>query len=448
MHVAVVGTGYVGLTTGVCLAHLGHEVTCVDIDPERVAAIKRQQVPFYEPGLGEMLSTNLSNGRLKITGHIKSDPEVVFITVGTPELDGRIDLSRVEMAARQIGQRLRRDSYQVVAVKSTVVPGTTDTLVRKVLEQSSCLKAGEFGLCMNPEFLREGFAVSDFLDPDRIVIGQWDDRSGRVLAELYRTLECPKILTTLRNAEMIKYAANSLLATLISFSNEISALCEATPGTDVDVVMQGVHLDRRLSPVIDGKKVSPGVLSFLMPGCGFGGSCLPKDVNALRAFARDKGVDPALLDAVVAVNAGRPGQIVSMAESLLGTLDQAEVAVLGVAFKPGTDDTRDSPALPIIQLLAGKGARVRVYDPMVKTLPPALFEMVKICPSVDNALADADAAIVVTAWPEFLELDWADACARMRRPVIIDSRNALRRVCFPSSARYVCIGQVVPEGRV
>lgn len=447
MRLTIVGAGYVGLTTGVCLAGLGHQVACVDIAPERVAAIGDGKSPFYEPGLEEMLSAALSSKRLRATTELPeavAGSEVTLITVGTPQTGRGIDLTCLAAAARQIGSALRGlDGYHVVAVKSTVVPGTTDTLVKNILEETSGRRVGEFGLCVNPEFLREGSAVEDFNRPDRIVIGQWDERSGRALAEMYEAFDCPKIFTALRNAEMIKYALNSLLATLISYSNEIAALCEATPGTDAAAVMEGVHLDRRLSPVIKGERISPGILDFLRAGCGFGGSCLPKDVNAVRAYARERGVTPHLLDAVTAVNSERPASTVGLAERALGSLRGAAVAVLGLAFKPGTDDMRGSPALAVIEHLSSKGALVRTYDPIFNSKPDGLRAHgdVAFCRTLEEALKDADAALVVTAWPEFAEAQWAALSGLMRRQIIVDGRNALRGVPWPESVAYLTIGQ-------
>lgn len=447
MRIAVVGTGYVGLVTGTCLASVGHHVICFDILPERVAAINRSEVPFYEPGLAELLREVLAKERLKATVDLPAavaHSEVTLIAVGTPFANGSIDLSYVATAAEQVGHVLRNvTGYHVVAVKSTVVPGTTDTLVRGVLERTSGQRVGEFGLCMNPEFLREGSAVNDFMKPDRIVIGQWDERSGQVLAKVYEPFECPKLFTTLRNAELIKYAANALLATLISFSNEIAALCETIPGTDIEVVMKGVHLDRRLSPTVDGQRIIPDILSYLRAGCGFGGSCLPKDVNALRAHAREQGVIPHLLDGVIAVNAGRPAQLVSLAEKALGSLQGATVAVLGLAFKPGTDDVRDSPALAIIEHLLKRDAVVRTYDPVALSAALSVVgHRVAFCNRPEEALSGADAALVVTAWPEFLDWDWVTMCGRMRHQVIIDGRNALRGVPWHEGVTYVSIGTV------
>lgn len=445
MRVAIVGSGYVGLTTGVCLAAVGHQVICVDVNPDRVAAINAGKAPFHEPGLPQMLLTALSSGLLSATtGYFGAiaESDVIFITVPTPQKGQGIDLSYLAEAARHIGAALQTAAnYKVVVVKSTVVPGTTDTLVRTILEDVSWRRAGEWGLCMVPEFLQEGSAVDDSMNPDRIVIGRWDERSGQVLAEMYRPFECPKIFTTLRNAEMLKCASNSLLATLISFSNQIAALCEATPDTDIEVVMDALHLDRRLSPVVDGQRIRPGILSFLRAGCGFGGSCLPKDVNALRSYARVRDVPSRLLDAVMSINAERSAHLVSLCEMALGSLEGATVAVLGLAFKAGTDDMRESPAIGVISYLAGKGALVRAYDPMV-CRPTGLEDKdnVVLCRMPDEALTGADAAVVVTAWPEFAQWDWDGLCAKMRRQVIVDGRNSLRSVSWPACVEYLSIG--------
>jgi len=450
MRVTVVGTGYVGLVTGACLARVGHDVTCVDSAPGRVAAVNQGRPPFFEPGLEEILAAAIREGRLRACGSVAgavASSDVVMLAVGTPSNHGEIDLSYLSAAAGEVGEELRDSSgYHTVVIKSTVVPGTTDTVVRRILERASGLRAGDFGLAMNPEFLREGSAVADFLEPDRIVIGEWDQASGHALADLYRSFDCPKVFTTLRNAEMTKYASNALLATLVSFANEFAAFCEATPDTDVEEVLTGLFLDRRLSPVLHGERVVPGILAYLRAGCGFGGSCLPKDVAALRDFARKRGVTPRLLDAVEAVNAARPSQLVAIAEQTLGTLRGAAIAVLGLAFKPGTDDLRDSPALSVIAQLRERGAAVRGYDPLISAAPSAIAG-IDVCRSAGEALTGADAAIVVTAWPEFAELDWSELCRKMRRPVLIDGRNALRAADIPDEMTLVSIGKhFAPEG--
>ncbi len=443
MQITVVGTGYVGLTTGVCLASIGHQVTCVDNVPHRVAEINAGRVPFFEAGLPELLALAQAAGRFRCTTELQEPArhaEILFLTVGTPQTPHGIDLSYVAQATREIGSALRgAERLPVIAVKSTVVPGTTDGLIRGLLEEHSGRVAGEFGLCMNPEFLREGSAVEDFMNPDRIVIGQWDEQCGQALAEVFQSFHCPTLFTSLRNAEMIKYASNALLATLISFSNEMAAVCEATPGADVRSVLEGLHLDRRLSLVLNGHRLRPGILSFLWAGCGFGGSCLPKDVNALRAYARERQVTPHLLDSVMAINQNRPAYLVRLAEQVLGSLSGATIAVLGLAFKAGTDDLRESVALRVIPLLAAKGAHVRAYDPIVRADHGTQLGAA-ICASGAEALRDADAALIVTACPEFGEWNWTEICATMRREIIIDGRNAFEKVAWPASAMYLPVG--------
>ncbi len=446
MRVTVIGAGYVGLVTGACLAAVGHRVVCVDVQARRVEAINAGAAPFREPGLDRLIREGLRNKRFQAMtdlGRAMAGSQVSIIAVGTPPRGEDVDLGQVAAAARAVGRCLRLAArYHVVVVKSTVPPGTTGSLVRRALEEASGLRVGAFGICMNPEFLREGSAVADFLRPDRIVVGQWDDRSGRQLLRLYERFACPKLRTGLRNAELIKYAANSLLATLISFSNEVARLCEATPGTDVETVMEGVHLDRRLSPLLDGRRMRPEILAYLRAGVGFGGSCLPKDVDALRAFAGRRGAETPLLDAVAMVNARRPGQVVKMLEDVLGGLRGRVIAVLGLAFKPGTDDVRASPALAMVDLLLAGGATVRAHDPVALDGARRLLDgRVALCADPAAALAGADAALIATAWPQFARLDWPALAARMRRPVIVDGRNGLGRVKWPAGVIYRTVGR-------
>ena len=447
MQIHIVGTGYVGLVTGACLTRLGHTVICSDIDAPRVAAINRGEAPFYEPGLSELLQAALAGQKLHATLDLRDAvrrSEATLIAVGTPLRQDVIDLSFVAQAADQIGKALREHGgFPVVAVKSTVIPGTTDGLVRNVLEKASGLKAGVgFGLCMNPEFLREGSAVGDFLEPDRIVIGEWDARSGDVMARVYQGLDAPVIRTGLRNAELIKYASNALLATMVSFSNEIASLCESSEGLDVDQVLRAVHLDRRFTRLAAGETRMPELVTYLRAGCGFGGSCLPKDVGALRAFATERGVTPSLLNAVLEVNASRPARLIAMAETALGTLQDAEIAVLGLAFKPGTDDLRDSPALQVVRGLLAKGARVRAYDPLaLEAARRVCGNEVQLSASFADTIHAADAAIVPTACPELLAADWSALCRSMRRPVIVDGRNALRHIRWEPATTYLHIGE-------
>lgn len=451
MRVTVVGTGYVGLVTGAALASINHEVVCVDVQADRVKLINDGHAPFHEAGLPELLRAGLEAGNFRATTDLReamADSEISLIAVGTPPsgADGEgVDLSYVEAAAGQIGQVLREmDGYHVVVVKSTVPPGTTDTVVRLAVERASGRKAGEFGLCMNPEFLREGSAVEDFMYPDRIVIGEWDARSGQKLEDLYTPFDCPKPRTSLRNAELTKYASNSLLSVLISFSNEIANFCEAVPGTDVETVMDALQLDKRFSPVVKGQRITPGVLSYLRAGVGFGGSCFPKDVNALRVFAREHQIETPMLDATMLVNKQRPQQVVALIEQAVGgELRGCEIALLGLAFKPGTDDLRESPSLTIIRHLLDGGAKVRAYDPVASSAAEDLLDLerVTLCDTPEELLSGADAAVIATAWTEFAEWDWSSLCKLMRRPVIVDGRSVLRNVKLPDEAIYQPIGQ-------
>ena len=457
MKITVVGSGYVGLVSGACLASLGHDVCCVDKVQERVDQIRRGEAPFHEPGLPELLAQALASGRLTASTDLASAVaagELTMIAVGTPPLGEAPDLSFVEAAADDIARALSGSTaYHVVVVKSTVPPGTTRVVGERIAAATG-RRPDRLGVAMNPEFLREGHAVSDFLDPDRIVIGERDERSGAAVASLYDAFDCPKVHTTLESAELVKYTSNALLSVLISFSNEIAALCESLPDTDVETVMDGLHLDRRLSPPASKTgetRVRPGILDYLRAGIGFGGSCLPKDVNALRSFARSRGIESAMLDATMRVNTDRPRRVVDRLETFLGGLKGRTVALLGLAFKPGTDDVRDSPSFALLRVLQERGAVVRAYDPLAmesvrRALGAAAGEVLVDTP--EQALADADAVMVATAWPEFAVWNWDALCRSMRRPVIVDGRNALAKVRLPADAIYLPIGRSLPAQEV
>jgi len=420
-------------------------VTLVDVDRERIRRINEGEATLQEPGLQELIRDGLAQDRLRATtelGPAVMGSDVSILSVGTPLRKGRIDLSFVRGAAEEVGRALRTvGRYHVVVVKSTVVPGTTQTVLRPVLEETSGMRAGAFGLCVNPEFLREGSAVRDFMDPDRIVIGAWDDRCALVLERLYESFSCPKLRTSLAEAELGKYVSNALLATLISFSNEIAGLCEGLPDTDVETVMGSVHLDRRLTALHEGLHVPVGICAYLRAGAGFGGSCLPKDVGALRAHARERGIPTRLLDAVAQVNRHRAEIIVRLTGQLLGSLRGRTIAQLGLAFKPGTDDLRDSPAITILKRLRSSGADVRVYDPVVPSSGDPALRRVVLASSPEEALEGVDAALIVTDWPQFSEWDWGSLSSRMRQPVIIDARNTLRRTRLPDHILYRPIGR-------
>lgn len=457
MRVAVIGSGYVGLITGVGLAALGHEVCCIDTQDDRIETIQGGRAPFFEPGLDDLLSRQLGAGRLRATTDLAeglAGTEVSFIAVGTPSRSsGEIDLGFVEAAAGQIGDQLPElPPGHVVVVKSTVVPGTTRGLVGPILERRSKLPKGGFGLCANPEFLREGSAVEDFLHPDRILLGAVDAASAAPLQTLYASFDCPVLVTSPDDAEMTKYASNALLATLISFSNEIAGLCEGMPGTDVETVLAALRLDRRLSPVQDGVRIEPGILDYLRAGSGYGGSCLPKDIAALRAFAQQRRRATSLLDAVSHVNAERPAQLLATLEEEIGSCEGRCLAVLGLTFKPGTDDLRDSPATRVVDLLLERGAYVRGYDPLVRSFEPRRGrERFELCSSAADAVAGSDAALLATAWPEFRDADWVSLSRSMRSPVLVDGRGALRGVSLPDVVRYRTVGRAalgLPVGEI
>jgi UDPglucose 6-dehydrogenase len=444
MNLSIVGTGYVGLVTGACLAETGHRVVCVDKDAAKVDKINHAELPMQEPGLEDLLKTHIDR-RLTATVDLERavlDTDVTFITVGTPIGAGGIDLTSVTQAAEAIGAALRRKpAYHLVVVKSTVVPGTTDQVIVPVLEAASGKKAGpDFGVAVNPEFLTEGEAVQDFMTPDRLVLGVSDRPSVEILDAVYDAFpHVARVRTNLRTAEMIKYSSNALLATLISFSNELANLCTALTGIDAADVMRGVHLSKYFTATLpDGTRFTPPITAFLWPGCGFGGSCLPKDVQALVAHGRRAGQPMPVLEAVLEVNAAQPARILMTLKKHVPALEAARVAVLGLAFRPGTDDMRESPAIAIIQDLLAAGARVRAYDPAAGAEARRRFPTgaVTICASLEEALEAAEAVVLVTRWDEFRRLPRLIANLNPP-PLVIDGRRMLE----PGDiARYDGIG--------
>jgi UDPglucose 6-dehydrogenase len=442
MRVAVVGTGYVGLVSAAGLAELGHTAVCIDVDERKVAALDRGEPPIFEQGLEELLGRHLG-ARLRATTDLAAavrDSELTMICVGTPSReDGSIDVSFVRQAAEQVGAALAGTSGpHTVVVKSTVVPGTTERVVTPALEAASGRRAGvDLGVGVNPEFLTEGQAVDDFLHPDRIVIGG-DQLAVAALRQLYAGFGgVPVVETNAPTAEMVKYASNALLATAISFANEIANLGSAIGGIDVAEVMAGVHQSRYLTvPLGDGRAVTAPLSAFLEAGCGYGGSCLPKDVAALAARGREVGYRLQLLEAVADVNHRQPARLVELVRQGLGELAGRRVTVLGLAFKPDTDDVRSSPAFPVLRSLGAAGAEVSVHDPLVG--PEALdgLDDVRYIEDLADAVKQAEAVVIVTRWdhyrrvPELVgQLDPA--------PLVVDGRRMLERDSVPS---YLGIG--------
>ncbi len=417
MRVAIIGTGYAGLATGVGLAAKGHRVICMDVDEVRVDKIKAGISPIYEPGLQEEMRKAMREDRLEATtklDHAMRNSEVSLICVPTPpKKDGSIDLRFIEQVSRDMGKILKDiDDYHVIVVKSTVVPETTERVVIPNLEEHSGKKAGEhFGVGMVPEFLREGTALRDVMEPDRIVIGELDSRSGEALVKLHSVFETPIMRTQLRVAELVKYASNAFLATKISFTNEIGNIAKKL-GIDAYEVMKGVGLDHRVSP------------HFLRAGIGFGGSCFPKDVLALVRKGSLMGYEPGLLDEALKVNARQPLRLVDILKKRAGSLKGKSIAVLGLAFKAETDDIRESPVIRIVNELIDQGAKVRAYDPKATENFRGLFRKIDYAPNVRDAVRGADACLVLTDWPEFRELTDQDFSGMGER-IIIEGRRAL-----------------------
>ncbi len=445
MRIAVIGGGYVGLVSGACLAEKGHEVFIVEHDADKVAQINSGISPIHEPDLEDILSNTLGRS-LQATAHLEAAvrlSDLTIIAVGTPFNGDQIDLSQIEQVSIAVGRALAEvNLYHVILVKSTVVPGTTDELVLPLLEQHSGKRAGvDFGVGMNPEFLREGCAVSDFMLPDRIVIGGIDDRTQSRVSELYAPFgNTDKVYVNNRSAEMIKYASNSLFATLISFSNEIGNLCADIDGVDVKTVLEGVRLDKRLSPILqNGERIDPGVNSYLTAGCGFGGSCFPKDVNALKAFGEQRDIPMPMLDAVLQTNSRQPTKVLDLLARHIPNVANKKITVLGLAFKPDTDDVRESASLPIINQLHQDGAQITAYDPAAMQNCQQALESIPVeyAQNMAHAISHADAILVLTAWSEFQTLpELLDH--RKSVPIVVDGR----RILDPTSiALYEGIGR-------
>ncbi|MBI3977135.1 MAG: UDP-glucose/GDP-mannose dehydrogenase family protein [Chloroflexi bacterium] len=429
--ICVAGTGYVGLVTGACLAELGHDVVCLDIDASKIERLQAGEIPIHEPGLGELVWRNRDEGRLRFTTSYPealASADFVFIAVATPAGQGdEADLRYVRAAARSIAECLSPDRFLTVINKSTVPIGTGD-VVTSIIGQAR--PDARFAVVSNPEFLREGAAVHDFFHPDRIVLGTTDRWAAEGVAELYAPLNAPVIITDRRSAEMIKYASNAFLATKIAFINEIAALCERV-GADVTVVAQGMGQDQRIGR------------AFLEAGLGYGGSCFPKDVKALAHMADVYGCHPQLLQAVMGINRHQRRLVVYRLRKTLGNLDGLRVAVLGLAFKPNTDDMRDSPAVEIIHLLQHEGATVRAHDPVaMASASRYLSTDVTLCQDPYECVAGADAVVVATAWTEFRQIDLARVRSLMRRPVLFDGRNLFEPALVRSlDFTYLAVGR-------
>jgi UDPglucose 6-dehydrogenase len=438
--ISVIGVGYVGLCTAVGFASKGFTVISSDVDAEKVAKIKEGIPPFHEPSLPEMLKQTIENGNLKClanqTQKAVLETDITYIAVGTPSKpDGSIDLQFIETVSSDIGKALnQKGNYHVVVVKSTVVPGTAQNTVKPNLEKQSKKRCGEdFGLCMNPEFLRQGSAFQDTFNADRVVIGSFDQKSGDKIEALYKGFYYPKlppiIRTSLATAELIKYASNAMLATKISFINTIANICEKIPGADVKTVATAMGLDKRIGPL------------FLDAGLGYGGSCFPKDVKALIACSKAFGYTPELLDSVENLNHTQPLKAVEFCKKQLGKLSGKNIAILGLAFKPDTDDMREARVIPIVNQLLLEGANVTAYDPVAVNMAKSIFNnKIQYAPSAISCLKNADAAILVTEWEEFKKLTPEDFLKSMKHPVLIDGRRIYNPEIYGKKLNFVAIG--------
>ena len=407
--ISVIGAGYVGLTTSACLAHLGHEVICVDIDQEKIGQLQQGKIPIHEAGLLELVQTGISNRCLQfVVGaeNAVASSEFVFLCLPTPqEEDGRADVDAVLSVVNQISDVVSPGT--IIVNKSTVPVGTNTTL-------ATAIRRDDVFVVSNPEFLREGAAVTDFLQPDRIVIGADDSKAGDRLAQIYESIDAPIVRVDPASAETIKYATNSFLATKVSFVNALAAVCEAV-GADIDAVTAGLGADTRIGP------------RFLQPGPGWGGSCFPKDMHALVRMATDAGYEFDLLRAVISANEQQFERIATKAERLLeGDLAGQNIALLGLTFKAHTDDLRNSPAIEVARRLAKKGAILKAYDPMVNSTSDIPNE-IEIATTIENAVNQADLAVVLTEWPEFASANWPVLADLMKSPRVVDARNLLDR---------------------
>jgi UDPglucose 6-dehydrogenase len=434
MNICVIGTGYVGLVTGACFADLGNRVVCLDINEAKIEGLKRGELPIYEPGLDEVVARNVHAGRLQFTTSYPeglADAEVVFIAVGTPSgVDGEADLRYVCSAAESVADTM--DHPLIIINKSTVPVGTGDWVANIIRKRRG--NGHECAVVSNPEFLREGSAVADFMHPDRVILGSEDRMAAERVAHLYLPLRCTVMLTDLRTAEMIKYASNAFLATRISFINEIACICDEL-NVDVKEVSFGMGCDKRIGH------------QFLQAGLGWGGSCFPKDVKALAHMADLHGTHPQLLRAVIDINMAQRRRVVRWLRQALRGLDDRIVGVMGLAFKPNTNDVRESPAIDIIRLLEHEGARVRAYDPRAMEMARAELPEVTLCQDVYQLAEGCDALVLATEWEDFRYLEWPRVRAGMRGDIFIDGRNFYESETMAQAGfRYRAMGRgLIPE---
>ena len=442
MNLGIIGAGYVGLTTGICLASLNHKILIYENNNEKRNKIKNKEMPFFEKGLQAMLEKTISSGSLHVVDDIDNvikNTDWSFICVGTPTGNNAIDLSQVLDATKQLAQSIKNNQKKdyVIIIRSTITPTTTKQKILPILHEF--LDENSFGLCVVPEFLREAQALDDFMNPDKIVIGSIDENSYNFVEKIFESFKnSAKIIKmNTETAELVKYANNSFFSMLVSFSNEIANIAEKIPGVDAYDVLQALISDKRITTKLDGRNIVPRLQSYLVPGCGFGGSCFPKDVKAILHYADSKNVKAPLLQAILEINDERPAKMISLAESILESLKNKRITILGLTFKPGTDDLRSSPSLKSIKLLLEKGAKVSAYDPIIKEKSSIFsFQGFKLCSNIEESLLESDLVLVFTKWPEFKSLDGNLLKKFMNKPLIIDGRGFLEKDKFQDGTYY------------
>ena len=444
MKISIIGTGYVGLVTGACLSLFSKNfVTCIDRRKDRIEPIKKERkAPFFEKGLDSVIKKGFKNKRFDASLDITKvvyDSDVTFVAVGTPNVGKDIDLNQIKEAAISIGNAIKnKKSFHVVVVKSTVEPGTTEGLVKKTID-SIIVKKENIGYCMNPEFLRQGYAVNDFLNPDRIILGCDSDRTKIIMKKIYSKLNVPFFHTNIINAELAKYASNVFLANTISFSNEISNICEKTKNSDVSIVLDTLSYDRRLSPRRNKTIIRPEILSYLKAGIGFGGSCLPKDILALKNFAKKKRVQTPLIDSIIGINKNRPTNFIKNIEKIVGKLENKKIAIIGLSFKPETDDLRDSPSIQILEYLIKLKAEIFTWDPIVKKsdLPKNIQEKVKHSSKLKVVCKNKDCLLIAHASDYLKNFEWKE----IGSTIIFDGRNILKGLKLSDNIIYYPLGK-------
>jgi UDPglucose 6-dehydrogenase len=447
LNLGVIGGGYVGLTTAVCLADLSHKICLYDLNQQKIDEINQKKSPFFEKDLDDFLARCISKKTLTTTSSLKSMIETTdgcFVCVGTPsKKDGSIDLEQIKASIQNIAEtlkELKKENY-VIILRSTVLPGTARNVVYPILKE----KVSKFGLCSIPEFLQEGQAIADFMNADKIVIGHVDENSLKFAEDIFSYFldKVSVFRVNLETAELIKYTNNAFFSTLISFSNEISNIAETLPNVDVYQIMNALTKDKRITIKKGNDELVPQLVSYLWPGCGFGGSCLPKDMKALTAFAKSNNTQTPLLDAVLRINEKRARDIVTKAETIEGSLEGKRISVLGLAFKPHTDDIRESPSIEAIKILNQKGANLIAYDPLVKKeLLDKVGIDIEIASTLEECLNGSDIAMLFTKWPEFKKINSKMLKEQMKKPLIIDGRGHLQETEFEKDI-YFKMGSMI-----